>query len=279
MSIAAISRKLINRILRPFELKLSRYSEIPTPFDGYSWLLTKHRVLLEEFHSCMTELVFPELPSSERRIELMMRLVGTPVSEAFYLLSYLHRSMHLPGDVCEFGIAQGATSALLANEIRMTGKNIWLFDSFKGLGKPTEQDKLINDIFSLGSIEKYEGTMSAKVEEVHERLATISFPLSRAKVVAGFIEDTIGHSALPSAVCFAYIDFDFYRPISIALNFLAEHLSVGGFVIVDDYGFFSSGAKTAVDEFTHLHRSTFKALFPYKFAAQTTPFCILQKIA
>jgi len=239
----------------------------------------KHRVLLEEVHACMTELIFPDLPSQDRRIELMMRLLGTPVCEAFYLLAYLHRSLRLHGDVCEFGIAQGATSALLANEIRDTDKNIWLFDSFQGLGKPTGEDKLINDIFSLGSIEKYEGTMAAKVEEVQERLSAISFPLHRTKIVAGFIEATIGHSALPAEVCFAYIDFDFYRPISISLGFLAEHLSVGGFVIVDDYGFFSSGAKTAVDEFMSLHRETFRAHLPYKFAAQTTPFCILERIA
>jgi hypothetical protein len=36
------------------------------------------------------------------------------------------------------GIAQCATSALIANEISSSKKNLWLFDSFKGLPKPTE---------------------------------------------------------------------------------------------------------------------------------------------
>jgi O-methyltransferase len=40
-----------------------------------------------------------------------------------------------------------ATSALLANEIRSTERTLWLFDSFKGLGKPSEKDLLIDDIF------------------------------------------------------------------------------------------------------------------------------------
>ena len=46
-----------------------------------------------------------------------------------------------------------------------------------------------------------------------------------------------------------YVDFDFYSPISVALRFLNKRLVTGGVIVVDDYGFFSSGAKTAVDEF------------------------------
>lgn len=65
----------------------------------------------------------------------MAKLLGTQISEAMYILVFLHRSLELDGDVCEFGVAQGATSALLANEIRTTQKNLWLFDSFKGLPK------------------------------------------------------------------------------------------------------------------------------------------------
>jgi O-methyltransferase len=66
------------------------------------------------------------------------------------LIEYLHQSLPVEGDVCEFGVAQGAISAVLAHEIKNTNKNIWLFDSFEGLPEPSEKDILINDLFHFG---------------------------------------------------------------------------------------------------------------------------------
>lgn len=219
--------------------------------------------------------LFPS-PVPEGRSELLAKLLGTQLSEAVYIINYLHQSLKLPGDVCEFGIAQGATSALLANEIRATDKLLWLFDSFEGLPKPTEKDALINDIFGLGTIEKYQGTMAYGVNEVLERLRAISYPPARVKIVPGFIENTISLVDLPDRVCFAYVDFDFYEPILIALNYLNKHLPKGGCIVVDDYGFFSSGAGAAVDEFLTAHPSQYDFVLPDKSAGH---FAILSKIA
>ena len=45
------------------------------------------------------------------------------------------------------------------------------------------------------------------------------------------------------------MDFDFYEPIKTALNFLHDATPSGAIIMVDDYDFFSTGVKTAVDEF------------------------------
>jgi O-methyltransferase len=219
--------------------------------------------------------LFPS-PGPEGRSELLAQLLGTQLAEAVYVINYLHQSLTLPGDVCEFGVAQGATSALLANEIRHTDKLLWLFDSFAGLPKPHEKDTLIHDMFGLGTMEKYQGTMAYGVNEVLARLQAISYPLPRVKIIPGFIEDTISSGNLPNRVCFAYVDFDFYEPILIALNYLNEHLSTGGCAVVDDYGYFSSGAQAAVDEFVASHSSRFDFILPDKSAGH---FAILVKTA
>lgn len=207
------------------------------------------------------------------RSELLAQLLGTQLPEAIYVINYLHQSLKLPGDVCEFGVAQGATSALLANEIRHTDKLLWLFDSFAGLPKPTAKDTLIHDIFSLGAIEKYAGTMAYGVNEVLERLRAISYPPARVKIVPGYIESTISGADLPERVCFAYVDFDFYEPILIVLNYLNEHLSRGGSIVVDDYGFFSSGAQTAVDEFLAAHSVQYDLVLPDESAGHFAILC------
>jgi len=92
-----------------------------------------------ELFGAFQSLGFSPLPADDLRIPLMMQLMGSKISQCIYLVQYLQRSFAVSGDVCEFGVAAGATSALIANEMRVTDKSLWLFDSFKGLPKPTEK--------------------------------------------------------------------------------------------------------------------------------------------
>src|SRR5215469_8985788 len=87
--------------------------------------LNRYRDTCSEIESVYREVVFQDLPERDGRVRLMVGLQGTGPSEAMWILGHLHRSLSLPGDVCEFGVAQGATSALLANEIQDTSKLLW----------------------------------------------------------------------------------------------------------------------------------------------------------
>jgi hypothetical protein len=295
-SIRSVLKGGLNRIVEPFGVRLvsatqedyyrqklpSVLSELATAKERYNrshaefkYLLEKHRVLISEVHGFFHEFIFPDFPPQEQRIKLMAELTGTQVSEAIYLCNYLRQVLPLEGDVCEFGVAHGTTSVLIANEIRDSGKNLWLFDSFKGLPQPTEKDVLIDDIYGLGSMDKYEGTMSGSVDQVLTRLAGVGFPPERTKIVPGYVEDTLQGSHLPECVCFAYVDMDFYAPIRLALDFLQTRLSSHGIVMVDDYGFFSAGAKSAVDEFVEAHPNGYYVITPYEFAGH---YVLFQKI-
>jgi hypothetical protein len=109
---------------------------------------------------------------------------------------------------------------------------------------------------------------------VLQRLGVVGFPRDRTMIVPGFIEETSKREPLPKTVCFAYVDFDFYEPIQVALDFLAPRMPVGGTIVVDDYGFFSSGAKTAADEFVAKMGGKYSLMVPPKFAGH---FCTLRK--
>lgn len=238
------------------------------PFLRQNFLRT-----LSDYEKLLRATVLPELPARENRHELMLNLVGNPVLEAFYILHALHLSLKVPGDVCEFGVAEGTNSALLANELLDKSQTLWLFDSFEGLPKPTAKDKMLHDIFGLGEMRHYEGKMAHPEESVRERLSAIHFPSSRTQIVPGFIE-RVPDTAYPQQICFAYVDFDFYEPIQVALEKIESRLSVGGYIVVDDYGFFSEGAQLAVDEFCVARQATFEKVLPDPAA---TGFAILQK--
>ena len=184
------------------------------------------------------------------RPTLISQLIGASPSEVYFIVDALNRCKEIKGAVCEFGVAQGATSAVIANEIRAGEKILHLFDSFEGLPKPTEQDQLKDDIFSLGSMEAYTGAMSCPEDMVQSRLSAISFPANRYVIHKGFVNQVLIENVnLPEKVSFAYVDFDFYEPIKETLNYLHTILADNAIIIVDDYNFFSTGAKTATDEF------------------------------
>lgn len=256
-----IVKSAIKRTLATLGYELRRSVNRPVPFENFANLATAYEQCLNN----NDDLILP----NEIRLRLLARLIGTPPSEAYFIVQALSQCKDVHGDVCEFGVAEGETSALIANEIALAGnKCLHLFDSFEGLPKPSDKDQLKDDIFSLGSIEAYTGTMSCQEYMVRTRLNAISFPAERYVIHKGFIEQLIHEDKLlPKEVCFAYVDFDFYEPIRIALDFLHDVTPRGAIIIVDDYGYFSTGAKTAVDEFVEAKMSigtVYECLVPDK---------------
>ncbi|MCW5772323.1 MAG: class I SAM-dependent methyltransferase [Rhodospirillaceae bacterium] len=191
----------------------------------------------------------PSLPPRPGREHQLTDLIGTSVAEGLYIVDALAKSLAVEGAVCEFGVAQGATSQLLAAEILATDRHLYLFDSFEGLPAPSAEDVLLDDIFALGSIDRYAGTMRCAETEVCEKLAAIAFPPARCHIMKGWLEETLRRPDAPARIAFAYVDLDFFAPIAAALDFLDRRTAPGARIVVDDYGFFSAGAQRATDAF------------------------------
>ena len=242
---------IIEKTLSVFGFRLIRSKNSIVRFQNFENLTHAYEQRLSELNND------PILPN-ETRPKLLARLLGTPPSEAYFIIQALQKCKEISGEVCEFGVAQGETSALIANEIAISStKTLHLFDSFEGLPKPSEKDRLKDDISSLGRIGAYTGTMSYPEDLVQSRLKAISFPSERYIIHKGFIEQLIHTDiGLPKEVSFAYVDFDFYEPIKITLEFLHRVTPTGAIIIVDDYDFFSTGVKAAVDEFVEERNSS-----------------------
>jgi O-methyltransferase len=281
-------KKLLRAALRQFGYRLERIDQTSTASKQDSPDLAAalnhcqvmrniHRQDAIEIEALYREFVFPNLPKREGREILLNDLIGTTISEAIYILQFLHEALRVPGDICEFGVAQGATSRLLAAEIMpLAGRTLWLFDSFEGLPPPTPEDRLIDDIFELGSMDLYRGQMASPEDLVLEKLAGIKFPRARTKLKKGWIRDTSKSGELPKQVAFAYVDFDLYEPIKDGLAFVDPLMPVGGRIVVDDYGFFSEGAQLAVDQFVEQAGGRYEFSLPLPFAGH---FCLLRKVS
>ena len=148
--------------------------------------IIKYIVSLNDKQSqILKEIIFNNLDSrffeqssgidNDKLLNLLLDLKGTSLVEGLYIANSLIKVSNLNGDVCEFGVAQGKTSKLIGYIINNLNKKLFLFDSFKGLPKPTKEDELKDDIFNLKNISNYEGKMSHKEEKVLSELETINF--------------------------------------------------------------------------------------------------------
>jgi len=235
--------------------------EVMTP-QGRRDIERGNLTVIEEYVRLLARTRGIQLDWNPNRSKLLSCLVGTGVGEGSHLVVSLAAVRDLPGDLCECGVGSGATSALLANEVRGTSKILWLYDTFAGLPAPTAEDELIDDIDHLGSMQAYTGRMSHPEAEMRARMTEIGIDSGSFRVVRGVFDSSVTADRLPERICFAYVDFDFYAPIKAALEKLSSRLTPGGIIVVDDYGFFSKGAQTAVDEFVAAHADSFRLEVP-----------------
>ena len=237
-------KSIIKRWLAGRDLKLVYETDVAIPATQFQLTITAYEHLLNSIWQGEA------LPDNEKRLALLPRLLGTSIPEAYFIARAIAATREVAGDVCEFGVAQGATSAFMANEILSSRKHLHLFDSFTGLPEPSEKDSLKDDIFKLGSMNGYIGQMACPEELVRTRLKEISFPDARYTIHRGLVEQVLAaDSSLPAHVSFAYVDLDFYGPIHRVLEYLDSVLTTGAVIMVDDYDFFSTGPKIAVEEF------------------------------
>jgi Macrocin-O-methyltransferase (TylF) len=88
---------------------------------------------------------------------------------------------------------------------------------------------------------------------VRESFARLGFE-EGVMYVPGYFEDTLAALAA-ERWAIVRLDADTYAPTRHALRCLYPGLSVGGYLVIDDYGAFE-GCRRAVDEFRHEHAIT-----------------------
>jgi O-methyltransferase len=156
----------------------------------------------------------------------------------YVLWTLLRQAMHINGDIWECGVYKGGTAAMMAAVLRdraLLGKRLFLFDTFRGMPK-TDAEK---DIHEKGDFK------NTSVEAVSRYVGADEICVLRQ----GLIPDTF--KGLESAqIALAHIDVDIYKSVLDCMTFIWPRLTLGGFMIFDDYGFPTCpGARAAVDEF------------------------------
>jgi len=161
----------------------------------------------------------------------------------------------IEGAFVECGVWRGGSSmaaALMLAKLGATDRDLYLFDTFEGMSAPSEHDRRARD--RSGAAELLSASKRtdkiwcySPAEEVRRNLQSTGYPGSRLHFVEGRVEETIPQNA-PGRIALLRLDTDWYESTRHELEHLYPRLSVGGVLIVDDYGAWE-GARRAVDEY------------------------------
>lgn len=141
----------------------------------------------------------------------------------------------IPGDYVETGVWRGG-SCIFANAVlKAWGENrsIYACDSFEGWPKPKEDEYPVdNDVKSDIWMNEF---LSVPLEIVKENFRNYDLLTDNVKFVKGFFTDTLPNLDVEK-IALLRLDGDMYVSTIVALENLYPKLSVGGYVIIDDYG-------------------------------------------
>jgi O-methyltransferase len=167
--------------------------------------------------------------------------VFVPRLVALYKLSEEINQRSVPGDIVECGVYNGGSAAIMASlcEKSPISRNVWLFDSFEGLPKPSDKDG--------DEAPAYEGWCHGDLSKVKEVLRKLRIPESRVHIVKGWFQDTFP-SAQIRDIAILHIDADWYESVKLCLEKFYDSVQPGGYIILDDYGDWE-GCRIATDEF------------------------------
>jgi asparagine synthase (glutamine-hydrolysing) len=165
----------------------------------------------------------------------------------------------IPG-AFEFGVALGGSAIVLAKTARSGERNFHGFDVFGMIPPPTS---VYNDTRSkqryepiasggsngIGGGDDYYGYRQDLYGDVCRALARHGLAVNDSTISLhkGLFENTVLAAPL-GAVSLAHIYCDWYDPVLHCLRAVADRISPGGMILIDDYHDYA-GCRTATEEF------------------------------
>jgi len=150
----------------------------------------------------------------------------------------------VPGDLIETGVWRGGATILMRAILHAMNdktRTVFVADSFEGLPKP--DDKYAADRGDIHFIYK---ELAIPLDEVMGNFEKYGLLDNQVRFLKGWFKDTLPHAPIEQ-LAVARLDGDMYESTMDALTYLYPKLSVGGFIIIDDWGAVEGCRKAVID--------------------------------
>jgi hypothetical protein len=159
----------------------------------------------------------------------------------------------VPGDLIETGVWRGGATIFMRGLLKafgVTDRLVWVADSFEGLPEPDAAKYPLEARTHQGAImRKAYDHFAVSLEEVQRNFRAYHLLDDQVQFVKGWFNETLPNLPVRQFAVLR-LDGDYYESTTDALVNLYDKVSVGGYVIVDDYGEESwTYCRQAVDEF------------------------------
>lgn len=139
----------------------------------------------------------------------------------------------IPGDCVETGVWRGGATIFMRAILKAyqaKDRRVWVADSFAGLPRPdVEQYPL--DVFSDHYMNSY---LSVSLKTVQNNFQRYGLLDDQVVFLEGWFKDTLPTAPIEK-IALLRLDGDLYESTMDALVHLYDKVSVGGYIIVDDY--------------------------------------------
>ena len=155
----------------------------------------------------------------------------------------------IPGDFIETGVWRGGSVIFMRGMLKALGisdRRVWVADSFEGLPKPDEEKYPADK----GDTHHIYDFLRVSLESVQKNFAAYDLLDDQVKFLKGWFKDTLPTAPI-ERLSILRLDGDMYESTMDGLNNLYSKLSVGGYVIVDDYCI--PNCEKAVTDFRNQH--------------------------
>jgi hypothetical protein len=152
----------------------------------------------------------------------------------------------IPGDLIETGVWRGGASIFMRAVLKaygITDRVVWLADSFEGMPRPDPERYPADD----GDTHQTFAERSIPLDEVKANFEKFGMLDDRVRFLKGRFRDTLSEPEIRQ-LAILRLDGDMYESTSEPLVQLYSRVSIGGYVIIDDYGAIPACRK-AVDDF------------------------------
>jgi len=164
---------------------------------------------------------------------------------------------NISGDFLEFGPWKGGIIGCMSWLAQNENKNrkCWAFDSFKGMSAPDlSKDLLEGETIAKVCLEPKVQLHNFNLNDFkHTCFNMLNIIPENLNIVEGWADETIPkNSDAIDKISVLRIDFDWYEPTKMVLEYFYHKVVKGGIIICDDYGAWK-GARQAINEYRKEH--------------------------
>ena len=203
------------------------------------------RLYLELMKRCLLNQIYAELEMNVRPYEAQQRQEGLEWPAAAHTMIGRKRldniqfciedilAHHIPGDLIETGVWRGGAIIFMRSVLKAygeTNRQIWGADSFCGFPAPNVKAYPVDSDMRLHEYKE----LSVPLAEVKANFDKYDLLDEAVSFLPGFFSETLPGFPIEK-FSLIRLDGDLYESTIVALESLYPKLSIGGYLIVDDY--------------------------------------------